>query len=465
MKTKKGTITPALLVITGSFLVIIYGLLLLLTTQFEYSNRRVASEEALNIAEAGINYYKWHLAHAPDDFTDGTGQKGPYIHVYKDPQGKEIGEFSLEITPPQDGSSIVTIKSTGISYNKPGIKRTITARYGKPSFAKFVFLNNASVWYGEGITVNGDIHSNNGIRMDGTNTGRVTSAKDEYRCGSETGCFPPVWKPGVWGNGGDQSLWEFPVPIVDFDSIAFDFQNMRQAAQNVGLYLDNSGRAGYHLVFIENGTVEIYRVNNTNSIYGYSAPGEGLGQDGQGGCRRRYQLIRNEDLIGTYQTSETPIIFAEDHLWVEGTVKGKVTVVAAAFPLTSQNMNIWIKNNIVYDSYDGTNTLGLIAQNDVYFVRDLPDNFQIDAAIIAQKGRVIRHGYLLSCGNHPNAIRSSLTINGALISYSKSYWNYNNPLESGFRTRTINYDSRFLFAPPPYFPTTGELEFISWQED
>ena len=36
-------------------------------------------EQALQIAEAGINYYQWHLAHYPNDYKDGTNENGPYI--------------------------------------------------------------------------------------------------------------------------------------------------------------------------------------------------------------------------------------------------------------------------------------------------------------------------------------------------------------------------------------------------
>ena len=464
-KIYKGTITPALLIITGAFMVVIYGLILVLTTQLDFSHRQVGLEQALNIAEAGVNYYKWHLAHAPEDFQDGTGASGPYTHSYFDPGGGKVGQYSLEIIPPESGSTIVTIKSTGKTDRYPSIGRTITAQYGKPSFARYVFLNNASVWYGSGITVAGDVHSNNGVRMDGTNTGKVTSAKDTYMCGSETGCQPPTQRPGVWGSGGDQTLWEFPVPAIDFDLVSFDFSKMKTAAQDVGLHLPASNREGYHLVFSSNGTVNVFQVNTTNFYNGYSVPGEGLGAEGQGGCRRRNHLITSEQAIGTYSIADNPIIFAEDDLWVEGTVKGRVTVVAAGFPISSQTMNVFVKNNLLYTTYDGSDTLGLIAQNDIYIVRDIPNNFQIDGAIMAQKGRVIRHGYLPTCGNSGNAIRSKLTINGALLSYGKSYWNYGSPLQSGFTTREVNYDSKLLYAPPPYFPTSSEYEFISWTEE
>ena len=157
---KTGSATPLILMIATSFIFIIYGLLFVLGIQMDNSNRQTASEKALNIAEAGINYYKWHLAHDPEDFKDGTDNDGPYIHEYKDPQGDTVGSYSLMVTPPQNGSTIVTIESTGWTKEYPKVKRTIKAQYGIPSLAEFSFVSNASTWYGAGITVNGKIHSN-----------------------------------------------------------------------------------------------------------------------------------------------------------------------------------------------------------------------------------------------------------------------------------------------------------------
>jgi hypothetical protein len=455
-QSQRGSITPALLVTTASFIIAIYGLLFGLTLQVDFSHRQTASEEGLHIAEAGINYYRWHLAHDPEDFQDGSGQPGPYEHEYLDPQGAATGKFSLEIDPPAQGSSIVTINSTGWSYEFPEIKRTIKAQYGKQSFAQFSFLQNASSWYGTNITVNGQVHSNNGIRMDGTNTSLVTSAKETYTCGSETGCSPPQEKPGVWGSGGDQGLWQFPIPPVDFDAVSFDFAQMKQDAQNGGLYLGPSESRGYHLLFSGDGTIRVNKVTGTRYYYGYSV---------EEGCQRLYQRINNETLVGTFNVSEVPIIFAEDYLWVEGVVNGRVTVVAARFPIESNKMNVWIPNNLTYEAYDDTNSLGLIAQNDIYYTKDIPNDFKIDAVLMAQKGKIIRHGYFWWCGGSSGAVKDKLTINGSIISFLKSYWNFGSGPSSGFRERIVNYDTNVLFAPPPYFPTSGEYQFISWTEE
>ncbi|QQS38919.1 hypothetical protein IPM62_06090 [Candidatus Woesebacteria bacterium] len=454
-KSIQGSITPAILVIATSFLVVMYGILFILTLQFDFSRRQTASESALNIAEAGVNYYRWHLAHDPDDLTDGTGQPGPYVHTYVDPQGDEIGKYSLEIESPDDGSSMVTIKATGWLNEYPHVTRTIEAQYGQPSFTQYSFSSNASTWYGTNITVNGRVHSNNGVRMDGTNTALVTSAKETYTCGSETGCNPSRTRPGVWGVGGDQGLWQFPAPAIDFDSISFNYSSMKDAANSDGLYLAPSGRQGYHLLFFSNGTVRVNTVTGTNYYNAYTP---------DDGCQRRYERITNESFKGTYSLGDTPIIFAEDHLWIEGVVRGRTTVVAAKFPIESNNMNIWIPNNITYNGYDGSNALGLIAQNDIYFTRNIPENFRVDAVLMAQTGKVIRHGYLSTCGNTTQAVKDSLTLNGSLISFEKSYWNFGTPPSSGFETREVNYDANLFYNPPPYFPSTGNFEFISWIE-
>lgn len=457
MKKIKGTVTPALLIITGAFTVVIYGLILVLTTQLDFSHRQVGSEMAIYIAEAGINYYRWHLAHDPDDFQDGTGTQGPYVHQYVDPQGQQSGTFSLEITPPSNGSSIVEIQSTGWSSRYPNVKRTIKAQYGKPSLARFSFLQNASSWYGAGLTVNGEIHSNTGIRMDGVNTSKVTSAQTTYTCGSETGCNPATQRPGVWGSGSGSALWEYPVPAIDFNSISFDFNNMRDSAQAEGLYMGASGARGYHVVFQSNGNFTVSRVNTTNYYSAYSP---------EDGCQRRYERITGETTLGTYSVADNPIIFLEDILWVEGVVRGKTTLVAARFPLDSNNMDIWINGNLTYAAYDHTNTLGLLAQRDIYFTRNIPEDFRLDGAFLAQKGKIIRHGYISGCGlDSTHSVKNQLTINGAIISFNKSYWNFGSSPSSGFITRQINYDADLLYKPPPYFPTSGDYEFISWSEE
>lgn len=453
----RGTISLIVLILGVTLSIVVGGLVIVAATQYTAATRTEVFERALTIAQSGAEYYRWHLAHDPLDFTDGTGIPGPYVHQISDPYGNTEATFSLTIDPPASGSSIVTIRSEGSINAYPGVTRTVKARYGIPSLSKYAFLHNANVWFGSGLTSRGRVLSNGGIRFDGTNDSTVQSAKDTYTCGSETGCSPPASRPGVWGSGGPQNLWEFPVPPVDFNVLAIDFTSLRNAAQNDGVYLTPSGSYGYHLIFTSDGNVTVRRVTGALNRRGWSV---------ENGCENLYQVISSETNVGTYALVDTPVIFAEDHLWVDGVINGRVTITAARFPLDINAMNIWMNNNLTYIAKDGHSQLGLIAQNNIYYALNIPTNFEINGALLAQKGRIIRHHYRFgSCSSYSSAVRNSLTIYGSVISNQKSYWNFGTGPSSGFITRVITYDPTLYFEPPPYFPTQGEYEFISWEEE
>nr|AKQ02888.1 hypothetical protein [uncultured Microgenomates bacterium Rifle_16ft_4_minimus_37836] len=187
------------------------------------------------------------------------------------------------------------------------------------------------------------------------------------------------------------------------------------------------------------------------------------------GCENLAQEITNEVAAGTYSLADKNIIFAENNVWVEGVVKGEVSVIAAVYPLGSSNPTIWIAQNITYLDKDGSNKLGLISEKDIVFGRDVPDYFKINGALLAQNGRTIRHHYgyqgCRSVGH--DKIKNEFEFYGSLISNQRSYWNFSsgggNPA-SGFTKSILNYDPTLYSDPPPYFPSTGGYQFISWNE-
>src|ERR1700723_1474220 len=130
-----------LLLITVISLIIVpfFGVI---AKELSVASTRVDREEALQIAEAGVDYYQWHLALFPTDYQDGTGSSGPYLHAYTDLTSEEvIGYYSLTITPPSVGSTIVTIQSKGWTTAAPSVTRTVTAQYGIASLALYSFLS------------------------------------------------------------------------------------------------------------------------------------------------------------------------------------------------------------------------------------------------------------------------------------------------------------------------------------
>src|SRR6185437_6648273 len=96
----------------------------------------ITSQRAFNIAEAGVNYYMWHLSHSSTDYKDGQSTPttpdptlgyGPYTHNYVDANADTEGTFTLWINPQGNGSTIVSIRSIG-KVNGSSITRTVQAQ-------------------------------------------------------------------------------------------------------------------------------------------------------------------------------------------------------------------------------------------------------------------------------------------------------------------------------------------------
>ena len=454
-------------------------------------------EQAIQIAEAGIDYYRWHLAHSPQDYQDGTGQPGPYVHDFLDKDGVKIGEFSLEITPPSTGSTIVKIKSTGSVLADPSIERAIESRLAIASFAKFAFVSSSDMRFGAGTEVFGPIHSNGGIRFDGIAHNIVSSALSTYddpdhdESGTDpqefavhthvspTDPLPPAAvpsRPDVFEAGR-----QFPVPAVDFVGLASDLAQIKSDAQASGRYFAPSGALGYHLVFnsVANATdtVSVYRVNTLRSTPGgcsnsQNQTGWGTWSIGTAGSA--------QTLIGTYQLPANGLIFVEDHAWVDGTISdSRVTVASGKFPDNpSTRTSIILNNDLNYTYTDGRDVISLIAQNNINVGLFSDDILDVDAALIAQNGRIGRYFYGTSCessGSGNEWRRSTINLYGMIGTYGRYGFTYTGSsyncggsvgdIGSGYCNRNISYDANLLYGPPPSFPlTSDQYEILSWEE-
>lgn len=457
-----------ILVFGAVFLIMLAGILNFLIFQMNQNQRTEAENLAIQIAEAGINYARWRLAHNSEDLAfEG-------IYDYKDPEGSTIGQYQLEIASSTACNPGIKIESTGWKSDFANAQRKIKIIYIKPSLAKYGFLTNSNVWFGEDEELKGPFHSNGGIRMDGRQNSLSTSAKQTYICGPEHGCSfgtcnnPCVWInskcecPGIWGKGEGEELglWQFPTSLVDFNKIIQDLATLKEEAQNQGIYIPESNKYGYHLKFKSNATVDVYEVNKLqNPVWGW---------DGEQWIYESND-IKTEVFYQNYNlpTNCTPI-FIEDDIWVEGDISGRVTVVAAKLPeMPGDLKKIIIPNNI---NYLGTNSvLGLISQKDILIPLYSPNNLEIKAALLAQKGHILRY-YYPRWPWEPYwtyAIRNSIETYGSLITntiWTFTWVNASGNVVSGYKETEMSYNKDLTYNPPPYFPVSGEYEIVSWEE-
>jgi len=129
---QKGSILIMAIVFTGVFLIIVVGLLQYVTVLKKSSVAEDDRERAFQIAESGINFFQWVLAHDNTDYCIGTASPcpqqdthGPFQYEYKDPTGSVIGHYELYVDEPPLGSTIVTVRSTGWLDANPDYTRTI----------------------------------------------------------------------------------------------------------------------------------------------------------------------------------------------------------------------------------------------------------------------------------------------------------------------------------------------------
>ncbi|MCR4274706.1 MAG: hypothetical protein NUW02_01500 [Candidatus Campbellbacteria bacterium] len=462
----KGGLLVTVLVFASIGILMLTGLVAWTGMNARVLRTATSRELAFHVAEAGIDYYRWHLAHAPTDYQDGTGVAGPYVHPFYDTAGNMVGNFSLTITAPVAGSTIVRVRSTGSTIAEPTITRKIEVLFAIPSFAKYAWVLNSFVNFGSTAYVYGPIHSNTGLRFDGIAYNLVTSATSTFDDPDHSGGYEfgvhthdsPVdpLPPAAVPNRADVFVAgrQFPVPAVDFTGIISDLSQIKSAAQSEGRYFAASGGLGYHVVLKTNDTFDLYRVNTMYSKSGCSCSGTG--------CGTLSIKSGGETFLSNYTFPANGLIFVEDHMWVNGTIDGaRLTIASAKFPDNpSTRTNINVTNDIRYTNYDGTDVIGLIAQGNFNVGLVSEDDLRVDAAIIAQNGRIGRYSYTSECS--PNHLRTLLTTYGMLGTNQRSALWYGS---NGYQTRNYIYDANLLYAPPPSFPLTADQYItISWEE-
>ncbi len=438
----KGLYLPAILLTSVIFLAYIVAIVSLSLSNVKMAELHNKKITAMAIAEAGINYYMWHLAHNNTDYCNGqpcvgSPPYGPFLHDYTDQSGQVLGSYELFITPPDPGGSVTTVKAVGkVSGQSP--RRTIIAEIGIPAYTKYTLAtNNSQLWIGSGEKIEGTVHVNhNGLYNEGEITGDASSTETTYN--GWFGTQPGVSGPGVFGGAK-----LFPVVPINFNQLSVDILNLRNNARDGGQghHYDSSNSRGYHIVLNAN-NYHLYIVRKFNNT-GYD--------------------IDQEDLIGTYEYPESGIIFCEDDVWVNGTIDDQRITIVAADPDVSGNQEkrIIIPGLVTYTNYDGTDKIGLITQTDILVSRNAPFNMEIDAAMIAQDGEIRINNY--------GQIKGNMKVYGSMAHNTGLVWTYGNPssgqVVSGYSTTETLMDYHNVLNPPPQFPTTGAYAILSWREE
>ena len=495
---QQGSMLATLLVFIVAFAIFGLAVGTMIITTLNTAVRTQNSETAFNAAEAGLNYYLWHLNHDNSDLKDGTGLPnspttlgyGPYVHEYKDLSGKVLGKYTLYIMPGAAGSTTVTVRSIGKVETYPSATRTVEARIGAPSFSTYALAGNTALWFGNTESSSGPVHSNVGVKMDGSNTDQVTSSNASYTVPTWSGNGANTTKPGVWCDPGvssplncnarNKSSWGYPVPAVDFNKISGDLCNLKKQATNntsasactlkpsrTAGYIPPSTTSfstttGYLITLNDNGTYTLEKVTNERDT------------------RVDYaNALTRTTVQSGISIPSNGIIFVEDNVWVRSAgpngFDGRVTIAAARLATPAGDASATIVDDMKYRSkYDGADAIGVIAEKNVEVAPYVGSDVEIHGALIAQAGSVgIRQKYA-GTNTYVDGYPSSsdgLRFFGSIASNQQWTWSVqlcgtvsNASCWAGYRYTATDYDENLRYSPPPSFPVTSTFDMLSWRE-
>ena len=483
---ERGVTVMLVLAFMGIFLFLLGTILSYVLTQGKYGRALYAREQAVNVAESGLEYYRWFLAHNPQTMVNGAGLVSPASYAVGDPEAGALGTASVTATLNTSCGVVQSadIVSEGSANVNQLYKRTLAARYMRPSVAEYSNIINANVWAGADRNITGAYHSNGGVRMDGTSNSIVSSALSTWSCTSSFGCSPTQIKPGVFGSGSGSALWQFPAASFNFAGISSDFPTLQTYASNDGIKLNptnvrvngvqqgstfssvgGSDQRGFHIVLRADDTVDIYRVTGTTGVYAQRI-------DNIGVWVTDYHIISSQTYIGRYTIpSDCRLIFAQAKVWLEGVAGSKVTVIAA--DTGSFSPDIVLSNNITYASGTGSSGLTAVAERSVLIPLNSPDVMTIRGVFVAQNGYVGRNFYQQGGSNgvpstyNSSVIQSSLTTIGSVISNNRvgTQWSCSGVTCSGYQSRVDTYDRLLAFSPPSFTPSASpDYKLVLWRE-
>ncbi len=515
---QKGFTIPAVLSIMIAAGILGTAVLMVIMNNFFVVGNNIKSQQAFNIAEAGINYYLWHLSHNSTDYQDGTGAPatqvaglgyGPYVHNYVDDNAKTTGTYTLYISPQGAGSTIVNVRSIG-KVNGSKITRTVQTQIGAASFASYAVASDTSLWFGNNETASGPVFSNQGIRMDGVNNSTVSAANTTYVPSAALGgnSNGTAVHPGVWCdttvttpincNTRSKTDWLFPVSSIDFNAVTSSLCTIKKVAfladsstsalagqsnacsqtpsTRTAAYLPqrsstaNSSR-GYMIQLNPSGTYDLFYVNSEDDT------------------KTIYTSALSLQTVATGITiPASGVIYTEDNVWVRSnpTYHGRVTIAAGRLA-TSNVADIHVADDLLYSTKNGQDAIGLVAENDVDIAPYAPPptgsfTFEVDAAILAQTGSG-QYPYVYAADTNTctrgwvNSAQKFLFY-GSVSSRQSWTWSWqtssncgdaprdpiSNYYISGFLYNTTQYDYNLLYAPPPSYPITGGYNILSWRE-
>ncbi len=319
-----------------------------------------------------------------------------------------------------------------------GITHTISCLLQPSSFSRYAYYTTTDMsgYWVTGDTCWGPLHINNYLNVAGTPVfmGKATTLNGLHRYRNPQNNSNTLDKP-VFKGGFDQGVNV---------SLPPDFSVLKAAAGAGGKKI--VGGQDVYLDFQSDGQIKWKQDN------GWS-----------GGTW-------NADWVSSFAPNGA--FYAEGvNVHVRGTFHGQLTVGVGGTTGSTSQGNIWLDNDVVYanDPRSGSSTdmLGLCAENrltiaDNGWNRGPNNDYILMACVFSRTDGLWVENY------NTRGVEGRLTTVGSQVAkvggYTGVFSGDPPTIIHGYKPGGAYYDNRLMVSAPPYFPTTGNYEIISWFE-
>ncbi|MGA2775639.1 MAG: DUF4900 domain-containing protein [Candidatus Omnitrophota bacterium] len=434
LSSKKGVALIAVylaLVVLLIFLVVFFNVS---TSQNLSANLFIRRAQAFDLAEAGLDQTIYCLR--------------AQILVPAGDQYLGAGKYNItvqDLGAPGGVAFIHRYKITSVG-TVGSVSRTLENNVQTDNYARYIWFTDSeyfqgnNVWFWSQDTLNGPVHTNGHFNIYGTPTFQdLVESVDSYIT--------------YYNNGNNINLYQLSNPPYDIPNFSgganLGTNSINMPTQDLSLRSASTATGGLRLngdstvVLNSDGTMNI-----TNSSYCISYNNSGQCTQNCSGTCTNQPLPANGALFVN-----------NGNLTVSGTLKGRLSVGASG--------NITIPNSIVYandprvSGSTSTDTLGIVAEQDVVIPSSAPFNLEIDASIMALNTSF----YLQNWAS--GSPKGTLTVFGGIIQKQRGpvgTFNGSTGTKISGYSKSYSYDKRLLDNPPPFVPTTGDYVTLSWED-
>jgi Tfp pilus assembly protein PilX len=427
---ERGSTLLVVLIIMAAIGAIAAGMSVMARTESALASNDVQDKETFYLCESAVEEAVAYLNTLGEPFR-GTGPNRDQPLALMTDEARDNGRVTVYLDAKDTNSGqatrFVQIQARAVHTNGR-VSKALSVRVGQQNFSRYAYFSDLEVrssgsiiWFFSGDQLFGPVHTNDQFHIAGSpvfhqETSSVASSIDYFSGG------PPIDNPD-FREGITLGAAEIPLPQ--------DLSVLKAKAQaSDGLYLTGMTKAKVEIQY--------------NAALG------------------RSQLIVTKDAAAP-QTLELPangVVYVDGIAEIKGELAGKLTI--------ASKHDMRIIDDVKYHTDPRTDPtsediLGLISEEDVIMAATTANLDSGDETVMAS---VMALGESFQAENYASgAPRGKLKLYGGIVQMRRGPVGTfgGSGIVSGYE-KAYSHDMRLVDNPPPAFPTTGQIERISWSQ-